>query len=432
MEVTVPSRLFTTEEFTFSSPTSSSPDEDSSFEDFESVLADDFFIPPVGLRELQLLKEGIVSPVKTRADPPSSSTSSSYSVSRKTTRELEEAQTALKSANLALKEAKETIEFQRKELNLAKEQYNRCKGEVEDLTIKNASMSKELSTETDLRRANAEKVIRYDSVYNENEFYKKEIESLRTAMTENLNITKVLQANEKLNKSKADIAEKHVEKLMFDKAALQKEFDTVFLSNENMRFLHAESNSRCEELMEKNQELTSIMTGMATNIELQFDEKTKKELESLRKTIITESEQAREVVTTKWESESMALREQILSLKSENSKLRCENISLSEEKQKLTMEHGFQMKASQHKLNDTQETLKNKSLELTSLGATFEERMKQLRRKEIENRMLYDQIDILKAAISKLEIHTGGFYLDLNLKEEVEKTSSTPQVIIEP
>ena len=155
-------------------------------------------------------------------------------------------------------------------------------------------------------------------------------------------------------------------------------------------------------------------------------------MESLRKTIITESEQAREVVTTKWESESMALREQILSLKSENSKLRCENISLSEEKQKLTMEHGFQMKASQHKLNDTQETLKNKSLELTSLGATFEERMKQLRRKEIENRMLYDQIDILKAAISKLEIHTGGFYLDLNLKEEVEKTSSTPQVIIEP
>ena len=65
----------------------------------------------------------------------------------------------------------------------------------------------------------------------------------------------------------------------------------------------------------KNQELISMMTGMATNIELQFDEKTKKELDSLRKTIIKESKQAREVVTTKWESESMALREQILSLK---------------------------------------------------------------------------------------------------------------------
>ena len=293
-------------------------------------------------------------------------------------------------------------------------------------------MSKALSTETELRRANAEKVIKYDGVRNENEFYKKEIESLRSALTENLNITKVLQANEKISKSKAAMAEKHIEKLVFEKAALQKEFDKIFLSNENMRFLHTETNERFEEVVRKNEHLTQTMAGMVTDIEIQFDEKSKKELEAFRNTIIKESEEARAVVATKWKSESIALKEQIASLKAENKQLQSENISLSEEKQNLSLEHGFEMKSIEHRMNNTNEHLKNKSLELTALRATFEERMQQLRRKEIENRMLYDQVDILKSAISKLEIHTGGFYLDEKSEkssEMIEQVSSSATAI---
>ena len=435
MEMKVPTKLFTTEEITFS-PTSSSPDEDSSFEEFESALNDDFYIPTVGLREIQLFREGLRSPVK-YAQPESSSSSYTISDSDKSerntrTNELEGVQMALKSVNQALKEAKETIELQKQELVIAKGQYSRCKGEVEELLIKNASMSKALSTETELRRANAEKVIKYDGVRNENEFYKKEIESLRSALTENLNITKVLQANEKISKSKAAMAEKHIEKLVFEKAALQKEFDKIFLSNENMRFLHTETNERFEEVVRKNEHLTQTMAGMVTDIEIQFDEKSKKELEAFRNTIIKESEEARAVVATKWKSESIALKEQIASLKAENKQLQSENISLSEEKQNLSLEHGFEMKSIEHRMNNTNEHLKNKSLELTALRATFEERMQQLRRKEIENRMLYDQVDILKSAISKLEIHTGGFYLDEKSEkssEMIEQVSSSATAI---
>ena len=56
----------------------------------------------------------------------------------------------------------------------------------------------------------------------------------------------------------------------------------------------------------------------------------------------------------------------------------------------------------------------------------------QLRRKEVENRMLYDQIDILKAAISKLENETGGFYLDKKsdkASEILEQVSSAVAAI---
>ena len=436
MEVKIPTRLFTAEEITFS-PASSAPDEDSSFEEFESALDDDFYIPPVGLREIQLLREGMKSPVKKSVQhsvPSSSHTTFQNNQNRGNTmtKELEEAQLALKSANQALTEAKETIEFQKQEILLAKEQYKRCQGEVEDLTIKNASMSKALSVETDLRRVNTEKIVRYDSLCDENVFYKKEIETLRAALTENLSITKVLQANEKLNKSKAATSEKQIEKLVFEKAVLQKEFDKIFLANENMKFLHTETSDRCEELLKKNEDLTQMMVGMATDIEIQFDEKTRKELEAFRNTIIKESTEAKEVVTTKWESKSRALQEQISALRAENSQLRTENISLSEEKQRLIMDHGFEMKTIEHKLNSTKEHVKNKSLQLSALGATFEERMSQLRRKEVENRMLYDQIDILKAAISKLENETGGFYLDKKsdkASEILEQVSSAVAAI---
>ena len=61
-----------------------------------------------------------------------------------------------------------------------------------------------------------------------------------------------------------------------------------------------------------------------------------------------------------------------------------------------------------------------KTFELTSLGIVFEERMEQLRRKEAENNRHIEQLNILRTAISKMELESGGRVLSDVLMDNVQ------------
>ena len=92
--------------------------------------------------------------------------------------------------------------------------------------------------------------------------------------------------------------------------------------------------------------------------------------------------------------------------------LRRESMRLSEDNQRLTLEKGFESKENEHRAIEMREHIKNKELQLKTLGDSFEERMRQIRRIEIENKMLNEQTFILKTALSKLEQETGGTFID--------------------
>ena len=65
-------------------------------------------------------------------------------------------------------------------------------------------------------------------------------------------------------------------------------------------------------------------------------------------------------------------------------------------------------------MNEMREQLKNRELQLITLGNSFEERMRQMRRMEIENKMLNEQTYILRTALGKLEQETGGTFLNVS------------------
>ena len=151
-----------------------------------------------------------------------------------------------------------------------------------------------------------------------------------------------------------------------------------------------------------------------------FDERNRRELDSIRNLIMKESEAVRLTSEQTYEREAISMKETIITLQTQIKLLNEEINTLQTQNGKLNIELSSKIQNKDHELQELRTSLKMKTFELTSLGILFEERMELLRRKETENNRNVEQINILKAALGKQELESGGRWLSnaLTIDEE--------------
>ena len=121
-----------------------------------------------------------------------------------------------------------------------------------------------------------------------------------------------------------------------------------------------------------------------------------------------ESEASKLTAEQTYEREAISMKETIITLQTENKRYKEEITTLQAQNGKSGIEYNSAIQAKDHELNELRASLKMITFELTSLGIVFEERMEQLRRKETENNRHMEQLNILKAALHKMELEGRG------------------------
>ena len=187
-------------------------------------------------------------------------------------------------------------------------------------------------------------------------------------MNEQIEIMKGLQKDDKRMSSKLADAEREREIFRCDKVYLEKELDVMRSNNSVLMSEKENLSARCLNLDGRVAELMEQLISSRSAAELNFDEKNRRELDSLRTLILKESEASRLSAEETYDREIRSLKENIISLHTEINFMKSEKNSIQDDHSKATIDLATKLQTTELELNELRSSLKMKTFELTSLG----------------------------------------------------------------
>lgn len=187
-----------------------------------------------------------------------------------------------------LNEARNALDITRNELNLSVFNINsqtaeisrlrsastseieRFKSEYEEIRVRNVALGRQLDDEIKLRRMNEDKVSKYDAVYNEANFYKKEMETLRKGLNEQVNVMKSLQSDDKQMTRRLADTEREREIFRTDKAYLSKELESAQATIETLKIEKDSISAKCINLESRVTELMEQLLNAKSQAEVRY------------------------------------------------------------------------------------------------------------------------------------------------------------------
>lgn len=323
-------------------------------------------------------------------------------------RSLEQTRSTLEMVRKELSVALSAVESQGQELQryrtLSDIETRQLVIECESLKSSNADLTRDLSLERDLRLTLADKAQRFDAAISEMEFYREEVIALRKLMTDQSEMTRSMQTEDRVLRARLTETERERELFRADKTFLQREVDSSCTSLDACR-------RKCEELEMAVRHAEARATDLSRQIttlrtaDFDFAESANRlELERLRELIIKETEAMRLSAEEAMSRENRTLRETIFTLQTELSVLRREHSTLVTQSDRTAIDFASKIQKKEFEINELRTSLKIKAFETTSLGILFEERAVTLRRRDTEVCRLTEEIAILRAALTKADL----------------------------
>ena len=327
-------------------------------------------------------------------------------------RDLDAAQNALEEHRSALQNSSLTVEMQLAEMERQRRAHDSLltslKLEKLSLEASLQGMTAQLESEINLRRVNEEKASLFDEAAKELKQMRADNEELRSIVDKNRSVIATLVESEAAARRAAAEESRRTEMLRMDKEYLSTEVKSLSSGLETRTREWEASSSRAMALELRVAEVTDQLLALQRSAGSELDLRLQREIDRLREDGQREVELVKQSARDVTERENRVLRESRDAADAEVARLRGELSRAVEQASSRERELAAKVARTESDLNSVRTELRLKAFELAALGASFEDRMAQLRQSQLDVELFREEGLALRAALSTLERESEG------------------------
>ena len=275
--------------------------------------------------------------------------------------------------------------------------------EMASLEERNVRLTQRLKEEMQSRQGNDEKAASYDRVQFELTRSQKELTTLQAAAASQAQQLTVLAQSEKDAKAAERDSERSRELLVLDKSFLAQQLSNAEAQRDQYARQAEAAEAKALALDLKVSQLGDQLLSSQLQGRAGFDDRLEKELARLREDGQRELDQLRQSHKELMERENVVLKDAKTVAEAQAEALRKQLTLNSGELSSLQQQLSALQAQRAAEVSEVRAELKLKSFELTTLGATLEDRMGALRRMELELETVRGELAAHKAAFARLE-----------------------------